>query len=826
MNSQINKILYSKNFKSILAIFLSIVLVCTLSAFPKDVAYAAESKTIVSSASKGSRADKTSEAASKTSDVVNASGSVQFLDVLQGINSFTSTIYYILSGTNIVLDWLGYGSDSSLQSLCMKMYQEIQDMHNQLNQLNSKVDNLINQLTQFRAETSFNNRITKASEYKNRWNTFENDFIDNGMENLLSTYDWKVREGWEKWCKNENDKSRNDCGIDNSGNIFLIYQFEPGSETDAHLYLTKDNFNYDELYDQYFKAHGWRYVYQHTEEEIIEHEKSNPYFNFICIPKEDLPEGYSDWDFNTYKDRFKSEFSKKLKTDFDNDLESAGISGCMHEGSYIYDQWKMKDCKYSNEEQQQIIDRIAKDTMDVLSYRIGAIEVNNDNSFTKDVINKFNNYSTNLTGKTEQGLDALLQSIFLTNAFEGEARDSINSYCAMLALKTSIYATFALDVIEKSNMASKSEEDEGSDLMKVTNNWLKSINVISAGQQNGITGHNDYCYITNTRVQVLPVNAYFRFSYKTDSSGNKNKGGYQVELSELIPQISFILDGEVVYDENGNWYTKNFIPLYVGKYDKDVYTSMIGEQNSILVDYYYLAKGQEESFNAYLSKNSTCADGSNTDLSKLEGNLILSIDKNLQEMTDSDSSLNMYEEWYHYGSRGWPEVSGSRTDTWGNIKNSSYDFNKKMTANILDTNTGQVNSNKTLVAYCKSNKNDNSNFLRQATFGWSCYQKLNLPSGRNSCVALSSKNYVLVKEDVNSKLNAPNSILKGSYVEADYDPLSLLQQNQDLTNKSGTIMGAGDVILLVVLSFIGGSAVTAAIVYAVLRKKKFLSNKK
>ena len=71
----------------------------------------------------------------------------------------------------------------------MKMYQEIQDMHEQLNQLNSKVDNLINQLTQFRAETSFNNRISKASEYRNRWNTFENDFIDNGMENLLSTYD-------------------------------------------------------------------------------------------------------------------------------------------------------------------------------------------------------------------------------------------------------------------------------------------------------------------------------------------------------------------------------------------------------------------------------------------------------------------------------------------------------------------------------------------------------------------------------------------------------------------------------------------------------------
>ena len=212
----------------------------------------------------------------------------------------------------------------------------------------------------------------------------------------------------------------------------------------------------------------------------------------------------------------------------------------------------MKECKYSAEEQQKIIDRIANDTMDVLSYRIGAIEVNKDNSFTKDVINKFNNYSTNLTGKTEQGLDALLQSLYLSNAFEGEAKDSINSYCATLALKTSIYATFALDVIEKSNMTSKSEEDDGSDLMKVTNNWLKSINVISAGQQNGITGHNDYCYITNTRVQVLPVNAYFRFSYKTDSSGNKNNGGYQVVLSELIPQVKLILDGESGLDDDGN----------------------------------------------------------------------------------------------------------------------------------------------------------------------------------------------------------------------------------------------------------------------------------
>lgn len=817
MNSCKNYNSLVKILKSFLCVFLSLVMVLSMSLVCPKKAFADPKEITVSVSNEGLHG-KTKQAVDTTDDVVASSGIDNVGGFLQGMANFSSSVYYVLSAANIVMDWLGYGSSSSTQSLCMQMYRELTAIHEELDMLNTKINNITNNLSKFWADTKFDSRLDKASEYKNRWNSFEEKYLQNGLDNLLDEYNWKLRSGFEKWATDKNGNSRNANGIDNES-IYILYNTDYVTGKETILY-SKDNYNDADLLKNADRVQDERNrdrMSGRDPQEVLEREKTDPYFTYIRIPKELVPKAYSDWDINTYKDRFKSGLATNIVEDLKN---PAYLQKFNDSNSYVldYQEWP----NFSDEKKQQVLDKVTEDAFSVLTYRIGAIEINSDGgTFARNVISGFNNYCTNLTGKTEQGLDALLQSIYLINSFEGEAKDDINSYCGLMALKTAQYATFAIDVIDKSNMTIKDESDESSDLMKVANNWVKSISVIDAAHKNGIKGYDDFCYVTNSRISVLPVDMYMRFSYKTDSSGNKNNGGYRMEISEVTPQISYILDGVSHYDDEKGWWQETLIPQYIGKYEKDIYSNMIAQQPCMLIDLYYLSKGQGEGFTSYLKKYCKCADGSNTDLSKIEGSLMTSCSNAPQDVLSVDNDLTMHETWYHYGSNGWPEVSGNRNEKWGNINNSSYNFNKKMTAEFLDVNTGEPKTDQTVVAYCKSNKNDNSNFLRMATYGRSCYEKLNFPEkGRNTCIGLGTRNYVLVKEDIpsNNLLKANNLSYRTSTLTS-YNPFDSLNETQESINKTGTTFGSGDVVLVCVLCALAASAITCTICYAVFKRK-------
>ena len=106
----------------------------------------------------------------------------------------------------------------------------------------------------------------------------------------------------------------------------------------------------------------------------------------------------------------------------------------------------------------------------MLNYRNSVIVVNTDTSFVRNAISCFDNYCTNLTGTQKYGLDALLQSIHLSHGFEGQARQNLENVLGGLTVRTSEYATFALDLIGKADSITKDPENPQSQVNTTVNN--------------------------------------------------------------------------------------------------------------------------------------------------------------------------------------------------------------------------------------------------------------------------------------------------------------------------------------------------------------------
>lgn len=163
----------------------------------------------------------------------------------------------------------------------------------------------------------------------------------------------------------------------------------------------------------------------------------------------------------------------------------------------------------------------------MLNYRNSVIVANTDTSFVRDAVTCFDNYCSNLTGTQKYGLDALLQSIHLSSGFEGQARQNLENVLGGLAARTSEYATFALDLIGKADSITKDPENPQSQLNATVDNWNNSINVIDSAINNGISGYDDYCYLTNSRLKVEAFTFSIAVGYACDSDGNNKRDFYE-----------------------------------------------------------------------------------------------------------------------------------------------------------------------------------------------------------------------------------------------------------------------------------------------------------
>ncbi|MCQ2752037.1 MAG: hypothetical protein MJ189_02940 [Coriobacteriales bacterium] len=721
--------------------------------------------------------DKANDAIKKTNDIIKTADKVlekigldSWSDVGAGLVSFGAQLSTGIGYTNMILKFLGFGGSSSTEiSLEQKMFEEIQDMHNEVTQISAKVDQLINELSEFKSQTEFNERIKEARNRDDKWKQFQDEYITNGMESLIGDYDYKIRSGIKEWCKNDSDKARKG-DLDNTS-VVVGYEII-GDEEDAtqQLVLTRDN-------------------------GISERFKDLP---CVEIKADALPQEMKNFSADTYIDTIKTYTSEKITSALDNGKDIDKYITVQNYPIFTSEGWKAA----SQEEKDNALNSLTSDLINVLQYRISVIQVNSDDNFTKRVIETFSNYCSYLTDKDKlNALDSLLNSIIMSNTFEGEARDTIQLYCASMSLKTSQYATFALDVLGKSDVTTKDESKDTSDLNKTVNKWQKTVDIINSALNNGIKGYDDFCYITQSRVSYATVQSHIKLSWKTDSSGNKDNGDYKIEKD----RVYYTGSESSVYAS----YLKNF---------------MIGESASAMLSYYYNSKYPDHtiSFGEYLCQFIFNADGKKAE--NKFSSVLTNYTDGLQELTDADNSIAMHESWVYHDSRGLRHYP-KEDKTYGELKKSNFNWKKKLTGDVLDATSTKINKNTTLCALVHSNANGNDRFLDYAyTIGDKLDGggQLNNPRGRDNqycyhdfVTLVNAQNPVMLSAAPQSTVEA----LGGT--ESQYSPFDSYNEWLDnKANKSGTALGSGNALTAGIIAGLGGLAIGILATYLVMRRRK------
>ncbi len=566
-----------------------------------------------------SYADYAKKAVDLTQQAMQALGIDKMGAYGKGLNEFLGRISKGIGFTSTILNFLGFGGKGDA-SLTLKMYDEIRQMHEELIAVSNKLDNVnaavhkvSENLNQFRAESEFRELSSRSEMLYGEWTAFEQTYIENGMEDLLDRYNWLIRDGIEEWCKNKTETARNSYDIDNT-QIILIIDPQTGE-----LVFTREN-------------------------EIPKDAAGYPY---VILKAGCLPETMKNWTIDTYSDLL----ATAIRVNLENALESndsSKIAAVIETGNFpelTAAGWSALD----DSKKEELLNRICALANDELLYRISVIKINENPTFVREVIVGFKNYCTNLIGKRGTGIDAFLQSMYLTACFEGEIKDDYRSFCTNMMAETCEYAVFALDVAGKSDKTTKDPNDTASDVNVIGSKWCKTVETINGALQNGLTGYDDYCYVVGSRVDILPIivtMTYSSYSYETTA---------REEGTSLKARV---------------------------KYDGDITANMLSKNDALVLNMLFLAK-QSTSYLDFLKLYLKTA-GSVADTDKY----LAAWNPTPVGFDESDKSIVVT-----YGNYG--NVKGQ---TFGEVlaRSANHFLSKKIVGDYIDTTTATLNEYATL----------------------------------------------------------------------------------------------------------------------------------
>ncbi|MDO5435081.1 MAG: LPXTG cell wall anchor domain-containing protein [Clostridia bacterium] len=146
----------------------------------------------------------------------------------------------------------------------------------------------------------------------------------------------------------------------------------------------------------------------------------------------------------------------------------------------------------------------AQEAYETLQYRLGC-EVAQDRAIWSmnfsGIKTEFINF-LNAAVSAHTGLDAQLQLIYNTYGFEGEAKELINYASDKLIAATSAYGMFVIDLLEKNNLTTEKE------LTSLMDQWSETVDVLETMREKALTGYDDYCYVTGTRLTAANAHVY------------------------------------------------------------------------------------------------------------------------------------------------------------------------------------------------------------------------------------------------------------------------------------------------------------------------------
>lgn len=235
----------------------------------------------------------------------------------------------------------------------------------------------------------------------------------------------------------------------------------------------------------------------------------------------------------------------------------------------------------------------AQEAYETLIYRLGCAVVQDEGIWRTSfdgIKTAFTAYLTATLGE-HTGLNAQLQLMYNVYGFEGEARDNINMAADQMIARTTLYGMFVLDLLAKNGLTTSSE------MTSLMDNWTNTINAIDQMRNDSLTGYDDFCYLTGTR--LIPVSAqlyasnYTTFAKSNESLSSVYKIIHSNDLWNDTPEGTFRIK---ITGPDGLYINTKYIQEFAsGGNIADTVTT-------VMLYHLYESSGQDSSLAAYLTR--------------------------------------------------------------------------------------------------------------------------------------------------------------------------------------------------------------------------------
>lgn len=402
------------------------------------------------------------------------------------------------SGAIGILQILGIVKDPTQVALA-QILDAVNNMKLQLNQIDKKLDVIHQELINIAVSQQEINRNNKATTMLHYWNEFNTNYCE-PLNDKMSQYEGYVNAGIKKWWESSSHDG-----------IWVLY-----TKADNAPSLT------------YAKG-----AYKQGKPTKADNGESVLADDSFGVPAEYLPNTASiPFDVNTYRETFASQMASKF-------VEAANNHKLVATDAF-YKSWKA----LSEDKKKEKARTYAADILNTQIYKTSCQVMSDNDQWVRGLLSAYKKYCDNIL-KRDSGVNAMLNAIYNSHGFEGEAKDDITKLIDGLTVQAGYYGQFALTCACQDSMQSIQNRQT------TQQQFIDTVTSLSDKKNSALKNHDNYCYVTGTVLSYEDVEMTSDLSVHTRTGrGTKDYKGYtstEWKTTNAVPNMLDDVNAQVLY---------------------------------------------------------------------------------------------------------------------------------------------------------------------------------------------------------------------------------------------------------------------------------------
>lgn len=376
-------------------------------------------------------------------------GDPSFIDLINGSIDSMKDLASIYNSGTLFLKMAGIMKDPTSEKL-MDIQYTLTDMNTTIKDMNMKMDDILSKLGKMEVFLEESERNREVENCLNIFTKFRTDYLEN-LQLYMKQYERLMNDGIRDWYKDS---------MNSRTPISIFYAINAAGQK-IQVY------NYSDEADPDSSVEGYKIL----KDETVRFSKE-----FV----DRAMQSAGSYNVNTARDTIIRCMEAEIAREIDE--------GTLDAGEAFFENWATLNL---SEKVKKIV-TLAEEAYNSVSSGISKEQMDKSNLSTLAAA-KFNAYCDNITN-INSALDAEVNSLKYTHAFEGEVKEAIENVINSIGMTTGVYATMTLSMMHQC-----SSETDGN-IQEVLDHWTQATDKIAKVKDTALTHHDNFCFLTNSLV--------------------------------------------------------------------------------------------------------------------------------------------------------------------------------------------------------------------------------------------------------------------------------------------------------------------------------------